>query len=214
MLKTESVLLVIAILLSFTGTGCKSELITDADKTDTIVSEAIKEIESRPEPETPPPPKMSGDAFRLAAHDGKEDLVREGIESGIDVTATDAQGHNALHMAAYNGHSDIVRMLLKAGCDVDSRDGKAMTPLMHASSGDFADTVETLIEAGAGIDLVDNNEGYTALMTAAALGQKEVVEVLLKHGANKELVDDDGESAMRFATKAGHDDIIQLLQDE
>ena len=204
----------VVIVLFLISIGCQSELITDEDKTETIVADAIKEIEDRPKPETPPAPKMSGDAFRLAAHDGNDELVREGIESGMDVTATDAQGHTALHMAAFNGHSEIIRLLLKAGSKVDERDGEGKTPLMHASSGDFPDAVKTLLEAKAEVDLIDSGEGFTALMTAAALGEKEIVEILLKHGAKKELVDIDGESAKDFAASRGHDEIVKLLDAE
>ena len=204
----------VAFALFSAALGCRSELITDEDKTDAIVAGAEQTTEAESKAETPPSPKMSGDAFRVAAHDGNEALVREGIESGIDVTTTDAQGHTALHMAAYNGHSDIIRVLLKAGCEVDRRDAEGKTPLMHASSGDFADAAQTLLDADAGIDLVDSGEGFTALMTAAALGEKEVVELLLKRGANKDLVDIDGESAKDFAASRGHDEIVKLLEEQ
>ena len=197
--------------------GCRSELITEEDKVESIVADSEAETESGETAAASPAaivPKMSGDAFRMAAHEGNADLVREGIESGIDVTATDAQGHTALHMAAYNGHSDIVRMLLAAGCEVDRQDAEGKTALMHASSGDFADAVKTLLDADASIDMVDTGEGFTALMTAAALGEKEVVEVLLKHGANQDLVDADGETAKDFAVKSGHTEIVALLEAE
>jgi len=211
---SASLSFITAIAVVLVLVGCRSELITEEDKVQNIVAEAEANSASETEMVRPVVPRMSGDAFRIAAHDGNVELVREGIESGIDVTATDAQGHTALHMAAYNGHTDIAGMLLAAGCDVDRQDAEGKTALMHASSGDFADTVQLLLDANAGIDIVDTGERYTALMTAAALGEKAVVEVLLKHGANKDLVDADGDTAKDFALRAGHTEIVALLDEE
>jgi ankyrin repeat protein len=198
--------------------GCRSELITEEDKTESIVAHSGEpksdpEVpSSRAESDQPPKPKFSGEALRLAAHDGKIEIVRQAIESGVDVQSTDAQGHTALHMAAYNGHSEIVKLLLKNGSQLDRRDGEGKTALIHASSGPFADAVEVLLEAGADVDIADRGEGFTALMTAASLGEKEVVAVLLEHGASKDLVDIDGDTARDFAVQRGHDDIVEMLE--
>jgi len=58
----------------------------------------------------------------------------------------------------------------------------------------------------------DNDEHFTALMFAAAEGQKEVVSTLLKHGADKSLLDEDGESAYDFAVANGHAAVAALLK--
>jgi ankyrin repeat protein len=160
-----------------------------------------------------PTPKISGDAFRMAAYEGRLDSVRSAIESGMDINLADpTRSLTALHMAAYNGHTETVNYLIKQGATVDCRDSEGKTPLIHACTGPFAKAAEALIGAGADIDARDSTEGFTPLMMAAGLGQTEVVEVLLKHQADKTLVDNDNESAADHARNSGHDEIVALLK--
>lgn len=158
-----------------------------------------------------PTPKISGDAFRMAAYEGRLDTVRSAIESGMDVNVADPRSLTALHMAAYNGHAETVNYLIKQGATVDCRDSEGKTPLIHACTGPFAKAAEALINAGADIDARESTQGFTPLMMAAGLGQKEVVEVLLKHKADKTLVDKDNESAADHARISGHDEIVAML---
>jgi ankyrin repeat protein len=158
-------------------------------------------------------PKISGDAFRMAAYEGRLDSVRGAIESGIDVNAPDpTRSLTALHMAAYNGHTETVNYLIEQGATVDCRDSEGKTPLIHACTGPFAKAAEALIQAGANINARDSTEGFTPMMMAAGLGQTEVVELLLKHQADKTLVDNDNESAADHARNSGHDEIVALLK--
>ena len=163
--------------------------------------------------QTKPQPRISGDAFRMAAYEGRLDSVRGAIESGMDVNVADpTRSLTALHMAAYNGHTETVNYLIEQGATVDCRDSEGKTPLIHACTGPFAKAAEALIDAGADIDARDSTEGFTPLMMAAGLGQTEVVEVLLKHQADKTLVDKDNESAADHARNSGHDEIVALLK--
>ena len=157
-------------------------------------------------------PTYSDEAFRYAAHDGNIDLVRQAIASGTEVDAADpVQGYTALLMAAYNGHADVVKLLIDNNAKVDARDREGKTPLIHASSGPFAKAAGLLIDGGADVDAAESTEGFTSLMTAAALGQTEVVQLLLRRGADKNLSDADGDTALSHAKNAGHQEIVKLL---
>ena len=48
-------------------------------------------------------------------------------------------------------------------------------------------------------------------MFAAAEGQTEVIKVLLSHGANIKITDKDGDTALVFAKKSGHQEAVQAL---
>ncbi|MDF1572773.1 MAG: ankyrin repeat domain-containing protein [Bacteroidales bacterium] len=152
------------------------------------------------------------EAMMQAALNGNVNVIRDAIEKGYDVDATDAGQHTVLMMAAYNGHTEIISLLLDHGAGTDARDNQQRTALMYASTGPFNETVELLLEAGADPNLVDNDEHFTAIMFAAAEGQKEVVSTLLKYGADKTMQDEDGESAYDFAIANGHSEIAAMLK--
>jgi ankyrin repeat protein len=157
--------------------------------------------------------KISDEAFRFAAHDGRIETVRSSIQSGKEVNAKDpTTSHTAMHMAAYNGHSDIVKLLLEHDAAVDPRDAEGKTPLIHACTGPFPETVEILLAAGADINAAEATEGFTPLMMAAGLGQSEVVKVLLSHGADITIEDQDKDTALNHAKNSGHAEIVALLE--
>ncbi len=157
--------------------------------------------------------KISDEAFRLAAHDGRIETVRNSIESGKEVNAKDpTTSYTAMHMAAYNGHTDIVKLLLEHDAAVDCRDVEGKTPLIHACTGPFPKTVEILLAAGADINAQETTEGFTPLMMAAGLGQTEVVKVLLSHGADSTIEDEDKDTALSHAKNSGHAEIVALLE--
>ncbi len=169
-------------------------------------------VDREPTAETKPAVEYSGDAFRMAAHDGKIDVVRKAIAAGTEVDSRDpARNYTALLMAAYNGHTSIVKLLLKEGAEVDARDSEGKTPLMHASSGPFAETVAVLIDAGANVNATETTEGFTALMTAAAVGEVDVVKLLLQRGADPSIVDEDNDTAKNHAVTAGKPETAALL---
>lgn len=207
--------------------GCESSSTpVDENKTDLAsetagVSPTATETQSAPDSlsddsdgsGSKPVRSYSGDAFRAAAHNGNIDLVREALASGVAVDIADpVQGYTALLMAAYNGHRDVVALLLDHQAEVDVRDKAGKTPLMHACSGPFTDAAGLLIQAGANVNAMEWTEGFTPLMTAAALGQPDVVKLLLKNGADRGMMDRDGDTALSHAQNAGHQQIVTLLQ--
>ena len=90
-------------------------------------------------------------------------------------------------------------------------DATDRSALMYASTGPYADTVKVLLEAGAKVNLIDNQEGFTALMFAAAEGQSEIVTLLLDASADPSLADVDGDTASSFAAKNGHTAVVELI---
>jgi ankyrin repeat protein len=150
-------------------------------------------------------------AFLDAALNGKIVTVRQAIEAGVDVNATDEQQRTALMFASFNGHTSVVKLLLEQGALLVHRDAAGRTALMFAATGANAESVELLLEAGADVNAVDTGERFTALMHAAAEGQVKVVEVLLKHKADPAIRDVDGDTARDFATQNGHAEVVRLL---
>ncbi len=153
----------------------------------------------------------SQDVFR-AALDGDIRGVKSIIEKGVLADTIDKNGRTPLMLASFNGHIEILNLLLKAGAKVNTRDAIGRTALMYASSGPFPSVVTLLCKHGAEVNAVDSQEGWTALMFAAAEGQKENVQILLDNNANPKIEDCDGDNAATFAFQKGHNEIAVMLK--
>ena len=151
-------------------------------------------------------------ALRDAALNGRIEAVRSGLGKGASPDARGPDGRTALMMAAFNGHAETVELLLDRGASTNVLDGAGRTALVYAAAGPYAETVRLLLARGADPDVADGEEGFTALMFAAAEGQTEVLEVLLAHGADRKIVDQDGDTALDFAVKNRHDEVVKALQ--
>jgi ankyrin repeat protein len=160
-----------------------------------------------------PAPPITSQAFRQAALEGQISTIREALDQGADVDATDTDGRSALQLAAFDGHTDVVKLLLDHGARVDHRDALGRTALIYAATGPNQATVKVLLAAGADPDVVDRGERFSALMFAAAEGQHEVVKTLLQHNANAGLHDVDGDTARDFAAQNQHREIVRMLDE-
>ena len=69
---------------------------------------------------------------------------------------------------------------------------------MHAALGGHEPCMQALLQAKANPDL-QSNDGFTALMVAAAQGQEACVQALLRAKANTELLDNNSYTALRCA---------------
>ena len=98
--------------------------------------------------------------------------------------------------AAVSGNVEAVRQHIAAGTDLDLRnpDGGA-TALIAAASFGQSETASLLIEAGADLE-VKNNEGSTALHTAAFLCREKIVKALLAKGADQKARNNAGSTAL------------------
>ena len=66
---------------------------------------------------------------------------------------------------------------------------------------------------GADADSKSNTLGVTALMLASYKGKFEIVELLIKNGADVNLRDEDGYTALYYATRANHKEVMAFLQE-
>uniref|UniRef100_A0A3Q3D572 Uncharacterized protein n=1 Tax=Hippocampus comes TaxID=109280 RepID=A0A3Q3D572_HIPCM len=120
-----------------------------------------------------------------AASEGSANLVRLLLARGSDPLRSDQQRETALTVASRRCHRDVLRALLDWVRVRDARTAAAM--LEHA-----------------------DNDGWTALRSAARGGHGEAVRLLLDAGAD---VDGayDGHSALSAALLEGHGEVAELL---
>ena len=85
----------------------------------------------------PEPPKGKAPDISIyeAAEKGNIEAVKQHLDAGADVNATDGDGWTPLHKAAPNGHKEIAELLIAKGADVNAKDDMfGRTPLHSAAS--------------------------------------------------------------------------------
>lgn len=139
------------------------------------------------------PAKKSKKADTVYDAVDQQDFKRlvELIKAGANVN--ESEEDTALSKAAEHGRADMVRELLKAGADPNF--GGIWVPLCAAVRGKNSEVVQLLIDARADLN-AQEEEGSTALMLAAFIGNLDMVKRLVAAGADPRMQDEDGESAI------------------
>ena len=79
-----------------------------------------------------------------------------------------------------------------------------------AKSGDL-EKVMALLKDNPNLVSSKDDNGWTPLHRAAALGHKDAVALLLASKAETNARDNDGETLLHFAAELGHADVVELL---
>lgn len=119
-----------------------------------------------------------------AAANGQEKVVRQLVQSGVDVDQQNHYGWTALLQASCYGHHEAVYTLLKHHADINQCNHWGATPLVAAAQGGFATVVQELLEAGSEVGREDEAPTITPLMAASQCGHEEIVSKLLAHNSN------------------------------
>ncbi|KAG6331185.1 hypothetical protein ID866_7906 [Astraeus odoratus] len=162
-------------------------------------------------------------ALLQAASEGCADAVREALDNGADINASDSTGRTVLTCALTADrwetidasdasfmsedrlnvlriallHPDISLYTLNAPQDSIND----VTPLGMAAWLDMPQVVRLLLECSAGAVSVDgmDTDGATPLMYATRDGRIDVVQELLSHGARPDVRDRNHRSSIQFA---------------
>jgi ankyrin repeat protein len=124
--------------------------------------------------------QRSDRALLKAAEAGDLEAARAQLAAGARLEARDPYSYTPLMRAASAGHEGVVRALLAAGAAVHATDKWHRTALFGAGG---AGVVHALAEAGADLEHRDE-DGATALTTAAYWGTPAVVTALVARGAS------------------------------
>lgn len=146
------------------------------------------------------------------------------LAAGAEPDVANADGYTPLHWAASNCNLEMTRTLLARKANVNAANlgggevkfGKiqliGLTPLMMASTVCAADMPKTLIDAGAKLNAADIR-GMTPLMFAVSSEKQKptVVKTLLAAGADVNAKSTVGETALDWARKFGHKDVLDAM---
>ncbi|KAJ3537040.1 hypothetical protein NM208_g6475 [Fusarium decemcellulare] len=121
-------------------------------------------------------------------------------------------GANNLHVACFEGHLECVKFYLDEGIlEIDTVTDRNLTPLHCATVSNRIAVIEHLISEGADINAT-TALGYTPLSCASAEGNLATARTLVRLGALN-LVDSGGMTARMRAFAAGHNDVVQFLDE-
>lgn len=162
--------------------------------------------------------------LELAVASGQPELVRLLISAGADA-GDDKREITAIYRAVRMRRLDLVTMLIDAGASPNSHSGN---PLLREAilQGDQP-IVSALLDRGANpnqrwfSELQPGGTAYdpetfekcaiTPLMEVAARGASQLVKPLLRANADRRQVDCMGQSALDYARRNSHNDVVQLL---
>ena len=163
------------------------------------------------------PPPAASQTIHEAVASGDAAAVRQFMESGADLNATDDNGFTALHLAVRSRHKDVVEMLLTGGADIDlAHDQTGFTAVDIAFQVEgFRDTAEitSLLKShGATFDPNRAVRGpFTRLDLAVSTGNADMTRLLLNLGAEAHAAASHPRPRLINAATSGHVEILTML---
>ena len=143
-----------------------------------------------------------GGEIHTAAMRGDVEQVKALLAADPDlVSSKDERGWTPLYFAAASGHKDVVELLIANKADINAFN-QNFTPLHAAVMNRHPDVADLLIASNAQVTIFD----------AAAGGYLEIVKSQLKtNPALLSVTDDTGWTALQYAARNGHLDMVKLL---
>lgn len=162
-----------------------------------------------------PPPMDDVLGYHLDAVNGKADEVRRRLFKKQDIDAADARGFTALMWACYEGHVGVVRILLQKGADTDLCTAARRLRAVHiaAAAGRHRCLSWILGELTYQELNLQDAQGMTAMMHAAAGGHVDALDELADAGADIDYQDKDGWSTLHYAVLSGSLPMVELVLD-
>lgn len=182
-----------------------------------------------------------GDPLLVAAATlGNYSAVQELILSGVDVNKPNAfTKDTALLRSIYNGHTEIAQRLVYSGADINAKNNYQHSPLYVALEKQNVDLIELFLTSGVKEGLtpaylfrsvanknemgvlamlkggispnIVNEKGNTPLIISASLGDLPSLQDLLAYRANVNMANQDGNTALIYAARYNHPEVIKML---
>jgi ankyrin repeat protein len=154
-------------------------------------------------------------ALIAAARQGDSVAVKNLLDKGASVHASDEHGMTALIAAAYQNHVEVAEVLIEAGADVNVQDDTQQSAYLIPTADGYLELLKLTLQAGADVHSLDSYNG-TGLIRAADRGHVEIIEELLKTDIDVDHVNRLGWTALLEAIILGdggprHTEVVRLL---
>lgn len=146
---------------------------------------------------------LSGETpLMQAARRGKLDVVRLLLQRGADPDAKESNGgQTALMWAISERHPDVAEVLIKSGADIHAKSNRGSSALMFAAQQGDEQSARLLLAAGADPNEQMQQNAFTPLLIASALGHEGVAVQLLEKGADPDAIDSNGFASLHHAVR-------------
>lgn len=155
------------------------------------------------------------DLFEAAAL-GKVDRLRSLLDADAEAANSfSPDGMTPLGLACFFAQPEAARLLLSRGADVNtaSRNPMKVAPLHAAVAGKNVDVIELILSGGADVN-AKQQQGWTAIHSAAMHGDLALLEKLLARGADPAVRNDDGKTPQDLAKEKGKTQIVARLESQ
>ncbi|XP_067685768.1 ankyrin-3-like [Haliotis asinina] len=133
------------------------------------------------------------------------------MQNIVDINSKGDEGMTPVLMAASEGEREVFDFLVTQGADLLVTDEDGQTILHHACYGGNMEIVNyILIQNIVDINSKDDN-GVTAVLVAASLGNREVFDFLVRQGADILVADDDGQNILHLACQKGNVEMVKYI---
>ena len=135
-------------------------------------------------------------------------LVNHGADPNIDV-----QGDTPVRMAALVGDQALVKVLIEKGADIKAVVNDANESALHAAIAEgHREIAELLINNGADVNAENMSRRTPLHFLARYIHDRKLAELMIQKGANVNAEDKDGRTPLSFATRAGNEDVANVLR--
>lgn len=178
-----------------------------ADTETDQINEKIPEQETRPKVV----PKEFFEAVRL----GKNDLIKDMLDRGMDIDRITDKKFTALGISILEGHADTMKLLLERGADVHLR-ARNIPPIVYAvMQGELAPKMlRLLIDHGASPHAPYGAGRLNCLHWAADEGRLHAVHFLVREGMDLDKRCTEGRTPLILAAERGHTTVVKYLLDK
>ena len=115
-------------------------------------------------------------------------------------------------IASMLGKNTIIKQLLTLDAHINATDANGITPLMRACMQGRTKTVRLLLDHPRCRYDIQDFQGNTALIFAAAEGMEEIVVQMIRKDVNPHIMNQENKSAIQVALERGYLRIAQILK--
>lgn len=117
--------------------------------------------------------------FLNAAEQGQLATLKNCVEKGVDINATNRQGRTAIVNASLNKHYDCITYLISIGVDINKQDQTCFNPFLLSCLTNDLTLLRLVLPANPNLDLL-TRFGGVGITPASEKGHVEIVQELLE----------------------------------